>query len=653
MVSPSPTPQAPTTTPDPGLTSSARIVRFGLFEADLQARQLRQRGVKVRLPDQPFQVLQLLLERPGEVVTREELRQRLWSADTFVDFDLSLNSAVRKVREALGDSAEHSTFIETLPRRGYRFIAPVEEPAIGRREEGAPSPARRFSRLRHSRWLLAATLTAPFAIAAWLSLGDARERLSARIGLTAGPRRITSIAVLPFENLTGNTEQDYFVDGMTEALTTNLAQFKALLVLSRTSAMQYKGRDKPLSQIAGELNVDAVVAGAVVRSGNRVRVTAQLIEAVSDRHLWAQNYEREVRDVLGLQIEVAEAIATAIRLEVRPEERRRLTRSQAVNPEAYDEYLKGRFYWSSRGSENLLRAAEHFQTSIERDPTYAPAYSGLSDTYRLLAALAAPRETMPKAETAARRALALDDTLAEAHASLAGVLYRYHWKWAEAEKEFRRTLELDPSYAEGHRAQAVFFMMLRRNEDAVTAARRAREISPLSAGINVELAAALSRAGRYEEAIEQFRKTQEIAPDFPGLTQRLALTYLRMGDPSRALETFDRAALPPPSWGEWFGYLCGIQGRRQEARRVLTELERRARNQYVSPQYFAVVHLGLGEQEQALLLLEKAYEERAFEVTGFSGLLAEILLDNPRFQQLLRRMGLAGEPGYAPRRAGR
>jgi TolB-like protein/tetratricopeptide (TPR) repeat protein len=530
----------------------------------------------------------------------------------------------------------------------------VEEPAIARREEGAPSPAPGFSRLRNTRTLLAATLAALLAIAAWLSLGDSMERLFDRIGLT-GPRRITSIAVLPFENLTGNTEQDYFVNGMTDALTTNVAQFKALRVTSRTSAMQYKRRDKPLSQIAGELNVDAVVEAAVMRSGNRVRVTAQLIETATDRHLWAQTYEREVRDVLGLQIELTEAIATAIRLEVRPEERRRLTRSQSVRPEAYDEYLKGRFYWSNPNEENLLRAAEHFKTSIERDPTYAPAYSGLSDTYRLfdVVGLTAPRDSMPKAEAAARHALALNDTLAEAHASLAGVLYRYHWNWAEAEQEFKRALELDPNYAEGHRAKAVFLLMLRRNEDAVTAALRARELSPLSATINVELAAALTTAGRYEEALKQIRKTQQIAPGFPRLTQRLALTYLRMGDPSRGLETFDRAALPPSSWTPWFGYLCGIQGRPQEARKVLTELARRARGKYQSPQDFAVIHLGLGEREQALMRLERAYEERAFEVIGFSGPLADILLDDPRFQDLLRRMGLAGQPGYAPRSAGR
>jgi TolB-like protein/DNA-binding winged helix-turn-helix (wHTH) protein/Tfp pilus assembly protein PilF len=631
-----------------------KLARFGVFELDLISHELRKQGLRIRLPEQPLQILLLLLEHAGETVTRDELRRRLWPADTFVDFDAGLNSAIKKLRDALGDPAENPRFIETLPRRGYRFIGSVDAPAIDRREEVTPIPAPRSGHGVHRRWSLIAMLAAPVALTAWLSFGDTWERLSVRIGVGVSPRRITSIAVLPFENLTGSTEQDYFVDGMTEALTTNLAQFKALRVSSRTSAMQYKRRDKPLAQIAGELNVDAVVQGAVVRSGNRVRVTAQLIEAATDQHLWAQDYAREVRDVLGLQIELAEAIATAIRVEVRPDERRRLARTQAVRPEAYDEYLKGRFYWSSRRTENMLRAAELFQNSIARDPTYAPAYSGLSDTYRLfdLHGLAAPRDCMPKAEAAARRALTLDDTLAEAHASLAGVLYRYHWNWAAAEQEFRRALELDPNYAEGHRARGIFLLVLRRNGDALTEARRAHELSPLSPTINVELAYALTRARRFDEAIEQLWRAQEIAPDFPRVHDTLAHTYLHMGDPARALETRDRFGAPG-SRGSWFGYLCAIQGRSHEARKVLADLEGRARSGYVSPQELATVHLGLGDKEQAFSLLEKAYEEHAFSVLSFAGPLADILLDDPRFQHLVRRMDLAGEAGYAPRRAAR
>jgi len=636
-------------------SAAQKVVRFGVFELDLISGELRKQGLRVKLSEQPLQILVLLIERAGETVTRDEVRQRLWPGDTFVDFDAGLNSAIKKLRDALGDPAENPRFIETVPRRGYRFIGPVEQPEIRSPDEGSPGSSPHVGSRPLGRWLLAVTLAAPLAVGAWLSLGDGWGRLSARWGLAASPRRITSIAVLPFENLSGNTEQDYFVDGMTEALTTNVAQFKSLKVASRNSATQYKQRTKPLAQVARELNVDAVVQGAMVRSGNRMRLTVQLIDAATDRYIWAQNYEREVSDVLGLQIELAEAIAAEIHVEVRPEERHRLTRSQAVRPEAYDEYLKGRFYWSSRRPENLLRAEEHFQNAIAHDSTYAPAYSGLSDTYRWfdVHALAAPRDCMPKAEAAARRALALDDTLAEAHASLAGVLYRYDWNWAEAEREFSRALALDPDYPEGHRARAVFLLFLRRDDEAVSAAKRARELNPLSPVIDVELAEALTRAGRYEEAIQQLRKIQEIAPNFPRVPRTLSFAYLRMGDSSRALATFDQFAVPLSARGPLFGYLCGTLGRRQEARSVLTELQRRARSEYVSPQNQALVHLGLGEEEQAWSLLEKAYEERAFEVIGFSGLLADILLDNPRFQDILHRMGLGGLPGYAPRRAGR
>jgi TolB-like protein/DNA-binding winged helix-turn-helix (wHTH) protein/Tfp pilus assembly protein PilF len=634
-------------------SASQKVVRFGVFELDLISGELRKQGLKIKLSEQPLQILLLLIERAGETVTRDDVRRRLWPADTFVDFDAGLNSAIKKLRDALGDPAENPRFIETVPRRGYRFIGPLELPEIRVPDEVPPNRPRAFGSRPHRRWLLAATLAAPLAIGAWLSLGDGWSRLT-RIGPAASPRRMTSIAVLPLENLSGNREQDYFADGMTEALTTNLAQFKSLKVASRTSAAQYRQRTKPLAQIAGELNVDAVVAGAVVRSGNRMHLTVQLIDAATDRHIWAQDYEREVRDVLGLQIELAEAIADEIRVEVRPEERSRLTRSQAVKPEAYDEYLQGRFYWSSRNPGNLLRAAEHFQTAFKLDSKYALAYSGLSDTYRAFDVLgvAAPRDCMPKAEAAARQALALDDTLAEAHASLAGVLFRYDWQWAEADQEFRRALELDPDYAEGHRARAVFLMFLRRNDEAVIEAQRARETSPLSPEINLDLGAALARVGRYDQAIQQIGRAKEVAPEHPRVPQELALFYLQMGDPARALATLDQ--VPTSSRrGAWFGYIYAIQARRQDASKVLMDLRRRGRSGYVSPQLLAIVHLGLGEEEQALSLLEKAYEERAFEVLGFSGALADILLDNPRFRQLLQHMGLAGLPGYAPRRASR
>ena len=639
-------------------STEQKVIVFGVFELDRISGELRKQGMRVRLSEQPLQILLLLIERAGETVTRDELQRRLWPADTFVDFDAGLNSAIKKLRDTLGDPTENPRFIETVPRRGYRFVGPVERPPI-HGTEGVPTDRARAGHRHLARWLLtAAAAVLLIGVAVWLSLGDGWDKLSARMGLAAAPKRITPVAVLPFDKQSGIQEHDYFVDGMTEALTTNLAQFKSLKVASRTSAMQYKQRTKPLAQIAAELKVDAVVEGAVVGWGDQMRITVQLIDAATDRHIWANAYTREVRNVLGLQIELAETIANQIRVEVRPEERSRLTRYQEVRPEAYDEYLKGRFYLSSRGAESLLRAAEHFQSAIAHDSSYAPAYSGLSDTYRMFGTFAlqgfvAPRDSMPKAETAARQAQALDPTLAEAHASLAGVLYRYHWKWTEAEEEFRIALKLDPGYAEGHRARAVFLMFLRRNDEAVSAAQRARDLDPLSPAINVELAEALTRAGRYDEATQQLRKAQDIAPNFTRVHRTLALTYLRMGDPVRALATFDQFAAPLSAREPGFAYLCAIQGRRQEARNFLSELERRAHSGYVSPQHFALVHLGLGEQEQALQLLEKAYEERAFEVLSFSGLIADVLVDNPRFQRLLHRMGLGGEPGYAPRAATR
>ncbi len=390
--------------------------------------------------------------------------------------------------------------------------------------------------------------------------------------------------------------------------------------------------------------MDAVVEGTVARSGDRVRITAQLIHATSDRHLWAQSYERQLRDVLALQMEVAAAIAQAVRVKLQPEEERRLTRVEAaVRPAAYEAYLQGRFYWSQRSPETTPKAVAYFQQAIELDPAYAPAYSGLSDAYRAfdVQGLAPPRECMPKAEAAARKALALDDTLAAAHASLAGVLYRYDWDWDGAEREFRLSLELEPNSAESHRAYAVYLMTVRRHDEALAEAQRARELSPLSLVINTELGLALVRLGRYDEAIEQLHKTLEIDPRFGRAYQTLGVAYEAKGDWPRALEALEKTAgggqgRPNP----WLGYAYGVTGRRREALEILARLEKLSHERYVSPQGLAIVHLGLGNEEQAMAWLEKAYDERAFEVLGFSGELFDRLSGDPRFQDLLRRMRL-------------
>jgi len=622
-----------------------QVYRFGDFDFEPRTGELRKQGHKVRLREQPSQILMLLLARPGDLVTREEARQALWPGDTFVDFDVGLNSAIKRLRDALDDSADQPRFVETLPRRGYRFIAQVEAPPLPPEPTAAEVPSRPARGLRFSR--ASASLTALAVVLLVLAL-SARGHWWP--GERSGPVQIASIAVLPFEDLTGDSEQDYFVDGMTDALITNLAQVRGLRVISRTSVTQYKQTDKLMPRIADDLNVDAVVEGTVVRSGNRVRVTAQLIHAPTDRHLWARTYERELRDVLALQGELARAIAQAVQVKLRPEEQRRLARTATVDPAAYDAYLKGRFYWSKLSPEGLSKAAEYFQQAMAIDPTFAPAYSGLSDTYRLSGVQGLrPHECMPKAEAAARKALALDDTLAEAHASLASVLYRYQWDWEGAEREFQLSLELDPNYAEGHRAYAIYLLTVRRPEEAVAEARRARELSPLSPIINVELGGTLVRVGRYDEAVQQVHKALQIDPKFDRAYATLAAAYEGQGDRPKAVAALEKAAsLSGRAGGAWLGYFYGVSGRRREALAILAALEERSRKRYVTPQHFAVVHLGLGHEEEAFALLEKAYEERAFETLGFSGALFDRLGDDPRFQDLLRRMRLptaASRPG--------
>jgi TolB-like protein/DNA-binding winged helix-turn-helix (wHTH) protein/Flp pilus assembly protein TadD len=615
-------------------------LRVGDFELDVQSGELRKPDQTVRLSDQPFQVLLLLLERPGEVVTREQLQQRLWPAETFVDFDTGLNNAVKKLRDALGDSADKPRFVETLPRRGYRLIAPIQA-------EAGVEPAADASRttVPARKWIWAGFLAVVIVSAAILTV--MRRRVPAERTTTAAPARIESIAVLPLENLGEEPAQEYFADGMTDALITDLAQIRGLRVISRTSVMSYKKLRQRLPDIARELGVDAVVEGTVTRSGSRVRVTAQLIHAPTDRHLWARTYEREVRDVLALQAELAAAIAQAIQVKLQPEEQRRRARTTAVDPDAYDAYLKGRFFWNRRSPPDLSKAVEYFQQAIERAPAYAPAYAGLSDAYRMFGLQGLPpRECMPKAEVAARKALALDDTLAEAHASLAGVLYRYQWDWEGAEREFQRSLELDPNFAEGHRAYAIYLATVRRNEEAVAQARRARELSPLSPIINVELGGTLVSVGRYDEAIQQVHKALEIDPKFARAYMTLGAAYEAQGDRPKAMAALEKAAsLSGGAGSAWLGYFYGVSGRRREALAVLAALEERSRKQYVSPQHFAIVHLGLGHEEEAFALLEKAYEERAFEFLGFSRALFDRLSNDPRFQDLLRRMRLPTAAG--------
>jgi TolB-like protein/DNA-binding winged helix-turn-helix (wHTH) protein/Flp pilus assembly protein TadD len=616
-------------------------LRFGEFEADLRSGELRRRGLKVKLADQSFQVLALLLENPGQVVTREELQQKLWAQDTFVDFEAGLNSAIKRLRDALGDSADEPRFIETLPRRGYRFLVPVQVDGHAAPAEAAVAPAP----LPGAAWkkpAVAAPALVVLVVAAVLgfNVGGLRHRLF------RGSPRIQSLAVLPLENLTGDPAQDYLVDGMTDALTTNLAQAGALRVISRTSAMQYKGTRKPLRQIAKELDVDAVVEGSVARSGSRVRINAQLVEAASDRHLWAASYERDAENILALQNEVARAIAKEIEVKLTPDEHARLARARPVNPAAYEALLKGRYTCTKRTEAAMKKGIEFFEQAIALQPDYAQAYAELSDCYRLIQFFGsgAPEEYWLKAKAAAEKALELDDSLAEAHTSLAVLLWRHDWNWATSEAEFRRALQLNPNYVEGRRAYSVYLRTVGRFQEALAESRRARDLDPLSPTLRSDLALLFYWWRKYGPAVEEARKTLEIEPSHAQTHYVLGRSYAQMKEFPKAVAELEQAISLSggnPAYVTALGYTYALAGDKKQARKALEELRQTSRRRYVPPYGLAAIYAGLGEKDAAFAELEKAYAERSFlfPVLHLDPQF-DSLRSDPRFADLVRRLNL-------------
>jgi len=605
-----------------------------------------------------MKLLEILLERPGEVVTREELRSRVWPSESFGDFDQALNIAIGKLRSALGDSAESPRFIETLPKRGYRFIADVsvvdtearpkrQEPLagdlpatdLGHKIQGIGLPVAPERRLLPTRWIVVAlALVLSLAI---LSLWRFRSQ-------TPAPTGIRSLAVLPLDNLSGEASQNYFADGMTDELITDLAQISALRVISRTSVMVYKGARKPLPQIARELNVDAVVEGTVLRSGDRVRITAQLIEASTDKHLWSQSYEGDLRDTLTLQKKVARAIADQIRINLTPREEAALKSVKVVNPEAYESYLKGRYFWNKRSADGLKAALAYFKQAIEEDPKYAQAYSGLADTYALLGdwqyAVMTPKEAFPKAKAAAIKALELDSTLGEAHNSLAFVLDGFDWDFDAAGKEFQRAIELNPGYATAHHWYAWHLSLLGRYDEAIAEMRKAENLDPLSLIINADLAELLVLAHSDDESIRQSRKTIEMDPNFALAHNQLAQAYLQkqMYDEAVAeLKTAVQLSGGSPAFIANLARAYVASGKRNEAVKLLGDLKKRSNPGYSNASEIAVIYVSLGDTDQAMNWLEKGYDERfnpgVLLRPGF-----DPLRSDPRFQSLVHRIGLAG-----------
>jgi len=641
--------------------ASARAVRFGVFEVDLKAGELRKHGFRMKLAEQPFQVLALLLERPGQIVTREELRARLWQGDTFVDFDHGLNNAVMRVREVLLDSSDHPRYIETIPRRGYRFVAPVEEshaqaaahdrehlPSAPSHLESEPALEAAISTPDGQPWWTArrgALAVAAFVLVVGLLAILLRNNRNATNRANAG--RSTSLVVLPLENLSGEKDQDYFADGMTDELIANLAKIRSLHVISRSTAMAYKGTRKPLSEIARELNVDAVVEGTVMRVGGRVRITAELVQVSTDHHLWADTYESQIGDVLALQNRVSSAIVNEIRINLTPEERERLAKTPAVSPEAYENYLKGLYYWNKRSDENLTRAITYFERATILDPQYALAYAGLSDCYAIISAeifgTMPASEAAPKAKAAALRALELDPTLVEAQTSLATEKFNYEWDWSGASEGFERAIGLNPSYATAYQRYSLYLIAVGRAQESFAQIQKARELDPLSLSINFSLGWRLYMARQYDAAIAQLKDTLDMDPSYELPHLIVGQAYEQKGDYAQAIPELRKAvdlSHGTPLMVSALAHAYGRSGNRVEAEKLLAQLKIKSTTQYVSPYYFAIVSVGLGKNEEALDLLEKAFGDRS---NGLVFLQVEPELDElrskARFVALEHRLG--------------
>ncbi len=680
----------------------------------------------------------MLLNRPGELVTREELQKKLWPADTFVDFEHSLNAAVKRLRSALNDSADTPRFIETVPRRGYRFIAPVEgaspasapdstnqdapsanlEPVdltIDKTDAEVPAPAgtgtqrrtvwlafnrapvapvrlnpevpaeleriitkalEKDRRLRHQsaaeirtdlqrleRDTDSTRVTALNGVAPGVgSRPWSRDKMALAAGgvVLAGllafagwftvfrsrVEAIDSVAVLPFVNASTDPDAEYLSDGITESLIGQLSQIPQLKILARSTVFRYKGRNIDPQKVGRDLNVRAVLTGRVSERGETLTVSMELMDVTDGSELWGEQYNRKLADILAVQEDIAREITVKLHLRLKGEEEKRLTRHLTENTEAYQLYLKGRYYWNKRTPDGIQKAIEYFQAAIAKDPGYAGAYAGLADCYQVPANPLPPRERMPRAKAAAMKALQLDDTLVEAHTSLARVLFVYDWDWPAAEKEFKLAIELNRRYAPAHQWYGGYLSATGRFREADAEKNRALELEPLSLVINFEVALAFYFSRNYDQAIDQFQKTLELDANFPPPHTYLPAAYEQKGMFEEAIAGFQRAITVTKGADKILamaslGHVYAVSGRKTEARKMLAELQRLSEHSYVPAHDVALVYAGLGEKGKAFAWLDKAYEEHSFNL---SHLKVEPRFDSlrsdPHFADLLRRIGL-------------
>jgi TolB-like protein/DNA-binding winged helix-turn-helix (wHTH) protein/Flp pilus assembly protein TadD len=611
------------------------VFHFGVFQLDLKAGELHKAGVKVKLQDQPFRVLALLVGRAGQVVTREELRQRVWPSNVYVDFDQGLNNAIKKVREALGDSADSPRFVETVARHGYRFVATVST-APARLAEPRPQFGLRTVR----NGILISSAVAVLAAASYWAWHESAMRTG------PSPEKMI-LAVLPFDNLSRDPDQEFFSDGLTEEMIAQLGKLnpERLTVITRGSVAKYKRTSLSVAQIGTDLHADYVVQGSVRRAPDRVRITVHLVRVPEQTDRWAESYDRELKDVLTLQDSVAATIANQIHIALTPGQQSQLAARRHVEPEAYEAYLKGRYYWNKRTSDGMQKAQIYFQQAIDKDPSFGAAYSGLADCNSGLTwhGFTSPAETLPRANAAARKAIQIDPQSAEAHASLALVL-DHEWDWLGAEAEFKRALQLDANYANAHHWYGDNLSIMGRHDEALVQAKMALDLDPLNLMIGTWVGLRYYLARKYEAAIEQSRNTVELDPNFAAAHLLLGESYVQDGLLEKGLAELQSAASlsgDNPLYLAQVGIAYASEGRQADALRIISQLQTASSTRYVSPYGLAQIYAALNDKEQTFKWLQIAYDDRA---VWMSYLAVDPVFDryrsDQRFQDLLRSVRL-------------
>jgi len=618
--------------------TTSQEVRFGEYLVDLRTGELRRDGNVLKLQPQPAKVLAILVARAGQVVTRQELAEQVWGSETYVDFEHGLNFAIRQIRTVLGDDPEHPHFIETLPKRGYRFIAPVND-----RPTPVQAPARdsvkaasSVSPARRSTLVYLAVGAVATVVIFGLTWAYLRSRPSGRA-------RIESVAVLPLRNLSNDPEQEYFSDGMTDELITDLAKSGGLRVISHTSVERYKNTKTPLPEIAKQLGVDAIVEGTVMRSAEKVRITAQLIDARSDRHLWADSYERDLRDVFSLQDEVARQIAGEIGINLISGQQPQPASARAFDPVAHEGYLRGKFYWNQLSCDGFSKSRQYFEQAVKRDPEFARAYVGLAESYFALGDWGCSPEPdlIAKSKAAALKALELDPSLGEAHAWLGKQAFFYEWDFPKADNELKQAVELSPNYPEGHIIYAVFLISTGRRELGLAEMTKAHDIDPISQLPNVIAVVAFYLARQYDAAIEQGKKTIELYPESVGAYDWLGYAYEKRGLSDQAIATYLRAKeLRGASPKELSAFRTasqkdGVHGLWQK------ELENAEKAPAVDACWLTKIYAHLGDKERALEFLKQSFQ---LHCSGPHTTIADPVFDDfrqdPRFKELITRLRL-------------